>query len=45
LVRLWNITLRFTGVDGPATRISSIRSSTFICMHAYNYLVREGDIA
>jgi hypothetical protein len=30
LVMLWNITLRFTGVDGPAARISSTRSAT--CM-------------
>jgi hypothetical protein len=27
---LWNITLRFTGVDGPAARICSTRIPTFM---------------
>lgn len=34
-VMLWNITLRFTGVAGPAARISSTRSITY--MHACMY--------
>jgi hypothetical protein len=30
LVRLWNITVRFTGVDGPAPRTSATRSITCV---------------